>query len=122
MQVQGGAGHLLQLPGGEEVIKVRVGMDDAHHFQAMGVQAGEDLLRVATRVDDEGLFADRVADDGAVALQRADGEGFADQGGFCRVHRSNPVEQMTECRTGRLCLRRRSSLHFKKSLATLHGR
>jgi hypothetical protein len=34
---------------------------------------------IAARVDDDGFFGDGVADDGAIALQRADGEGFADE-------------------------------------------
>ncbi|MNJ67433.1 hypothetical protein D3C77_636050 [compost metagenome] len=68
------------------MIQVRMGVDDAHHLQAMRVQAGEDLLMVTTRIDDDGLFADRVADDGAIALQRADGEGFADERGFSGFH------------------------------------
>jgi hypothetical protein len=41
---------------------------------------------IATRVYDDRFFADRIADDGAVALQRTDGEGFADQGGACNGH------------------------------------
>ena len=41
---------------------------------------------IATRIDDDGLFRDRIADDRAVALERADGEGFADQLGFGGVH------------------------------------
>ncbi|MNI90342.1 hypothetical protein D3C73_1478550 [compost metagenome] len=61
------------------MIEVRMGVDDAHQGQAVGLQAGEDLVRVTTRVDDDGLFGKRVADQGAVALQRPDGEGFADE-------------------------------------------
>jgi hypothetical protein len=37
---------------------------------------------IATRIDDDGLFRYRIADDRAVALQRADGEGFANEGGL----------------------------------------
>jgi len=64
------------------MVEVRVGVDDAHQGQAVGLQAGEDLVRVAAWVDDDGFFAERVADQGAVALQRAYGEGFADEGGL----------------------------------------
>ncbi|MNX78075.1 hypothetical protein D3C86_1096440 [compost metagenome] len=41
---------------------------------------------IATRIDDDGLFRYRIADDRAVALQRADGEGFADKRRFDSVH------------------------------------
>ncbi|MDT4875186.1 hypothetical protein FQZ97_1105350 [compost metagenome] len=77
MQVQRRAGGLLQLAGGEEVIQVGMGVDDADQLQAMGLQASEDQLGVATRVHHYGLLADRITDQGAVALQRADGEGFS---------------------------------------------
>ncbi|MOA68283.1 hypothetical protein D3C78_1958280 [compost metagenome] len=61
---------------------MRMGVDDADQGQAVGLQAGEDLLRVATWIDDDGLLAEWVADQRAVALQRADGEGFADERGL----------------------------------------
>ncbi|MNC72856.1 hypothetical protein D3C75_1239700 [compost metagenome] len=59
------------------MIQVCMGMDDAHYLQAMGIQTGQDLLMVTARIDDDGFLADRVANNGAVALQRADGEGFS---------------------------------------------
>ena len=80
VQVQRGAGQLLEPARGEEMVEVRVSVDDAHQGQAMMLQAGEDLLLVPARVDDDGVLADRVTDQGAVALQGADGEGFADEG------------------------------------------
>ena len=79
MQMQGRAGLFLHLSGGEEMIKMRVGVDDADDFQAMRVETRHDQVWVATRVDDDGFFGDRVTDDRAVALQRANGEGFADE-------------------------------------------
>ncbi|MNJ24228.1 hypothetical protein D3C77_186370 [compost metagenome] len=76
---------------------MRMSVNDAHQLQAMGLQAGKDLFMVATRVHDDGLFADRVADDCAVALQRADGEGFADELWLCNVHgKSSEVRVMPE--------------------------
>jgi hypothetical protein len=45
----------------------------------MGIEARHDQVRVAAWVDDDGFLGDRIADDRAVALQRADGEGFADE-------------------------------------------
>ncbi|MCY1412419.1 hypothetical protein D9M71_278230 [compost metagenome] len=79
VQVQRGAGQLLELARGEEVIEVRMGVDDAHQRQAVGLQACQDLVRVTARVDDDGLFGQRVADQRAIALQGAYGEGFADE-------------------------------------------
>ncbi|MNC08318.1 hypothetical protein D3C75_558990 [compost metagenome] len=79
MQVQRCAGQFLELARGKEVIEVSVSVDDAHQRQPMGQQASKDLVRVTARVDDDGLFGKRVADQGAVALQGAYREGFADE-------------------------------------------
>ncbi|MNE49302.1 hypothetical protein D3C80_1438100 [compost metagenome] len=79
VQVQGGAGQLLELARGKKMIEVRVCMDDAHQRQAVGLQARQDLLRVTAWVDDDGFLGQRVADQRAVALQGADREGFADE-------------------------------------------
>ncbi|MNU39750.1 Phage integrase family protein [compost metagenome] len=62
MQVERGAGFLLQLTGGQEVIKVRVGMNDADHLQTEGIEASEDQLMIAARINDDGLFRDWIAD------------------------------------------------------------
>src|SRR6266536_2472184 len=40
----------------------------------------ENFLNVVARVDDQGFASGFVANDGAVALQRADGENFVDHG------------------------------------------
>ena len=56
-------------------------------IQAMGLKARHDQIGIAARIDHYGLFRQRVADDGAVALQGADGEGFTDQSGRGVVHR-----------------------------------
>ncbi|MNV84553.1 hypothetical protein D3C71_1784330 [compost metagenome] len=60
------------------MIEVGVGVNDADHLEAMGLQARHDQLRIAARIDHNGLLGHGVADDRAVALQRPDGEGFAD--------------------------------------------
>jgi hypothetical protein len=39
-----------------------------------GAAGGQDLLLVTARVDDDGFFAERVADQRAVALQGANGK------------------------------------------------
>jgi hypothetical protein len=46
--------------------------------------AGVDQFVIAARINDDGLFRHRIADDRAVALQRADGESFANEGGLLR--------------------------------------
>ncbi len=57
-----------------------MGVNDADDLQAQGIKPSEDQFMIAPRIDHDRLFADRIADDRAVALQRADGEGFADEG------------------------------------------
>ncbi|MNI68754.1 hypothetical protein D3C73_1244650 [compost metagenome] len=99
--MQGGAGFFLQLAGGQEVIEVRMGVNDADHLQAQGIEPSEDQFVIATRVDHDGLFGDRVADDRAVALQRADREGFADQRRFGSVHGCSWKKWMAYSRTAR---------------------
>ncbi|MNU11802.1 hypothetical protein D3C72_2599440 [compost metagenome] len=54
-------------------------MDDAHQRQAVDLQASKDLVHITTRVHDNGFLGQGVADQRAVALQGADGEGFADE-------------------------------------------
>ena len=71
------------------MVQVRMGMDDTDQLQTVSIKARDNLLMVAARVDNDGLLGNRVADQGAVALQRADGEGFADQCGICGFHRGS---------------------------------
>jgi hypothetical protein len=54
-----------------------MGMNDADQLQAQGIEPRDDLFVIATRINHNGLFGDRIADDRAVALQRANGEGFS---------------------------------------------
>jgi len=68
------------------MIQVCMSVNDADHLQPQGIEPSHDQVGIAPRIDDYGLFGQRVADDRAVALQRADGEGFADDCGFCAVH------------------------------------
>ena len=68
------------------MIEVSMGVDNAHHLQAQRIKARQDQLVIAAGVDYDGFFSDRVANDGAVALQRPDGEGFANQRLFFNSH------------------------------------
>src|SRR5690606_8561305 len=79
VQVQGRAGLFLHLPGGQEMIEVGMGMNDADDLQPQRVQPRQDQLGVAARIDHNGVTSQRIADDRAVALQRADGKGFTNQ-------------------------------------------
>ena len=47
--MQRGAGPLLHLAGREEVIQMRMGVDDADYLQTMGLQPRHDEFWVATR-------------------------------------------------------------------------
>ena len=58
-----------------------MGVDDADQLQPQLVEPIEDQLMITARVHHDGLFCDGITDDGAVALHRADREGFTDQGG-----------------------------------------
>ena len=51
-------------------------VNDAFHGQIMLFDDRHDLVGVAARVDDDTGFTDRVADNGTVALQWPDREGF----------------------------------------------
>lgn len=72
------------------MIQVRMGMDDADHLQAQGVEPGQDQLMIAARIDDDGFFRQRIANDRAVALQGPTGKvsrisaGFAESMGCSR--------------------------------------
>jgi hypothetical protein len=79
------------------VIEMRVGVNNADDFQAMRIKARHDQVRITTRVDDDGFFADRVADDGAVALERADGKGFADERCVRGLHGFDPDAKACHC-------------------------
>ena len=72
-----GDGFELLRPG--DVVDVRVRDDDLFDREVVARKHGEDARNVAARIDDDGLARGLIAKDGAVALQQADGEGFADQ-------------------------------------------
>ena len=61
---------------------MRVGVNDGNHLKIKGVEFVENGVRVAAWIDHKGFMGDRVADDGAIALQRPDGKGFPNKGAF----------------------------------------
>jgi hypothetical protein len=81
----GGAGELLKAVGAGDVIDVGVGDDDLLDGEVVFGEQGEDARDVLARVDDDGFAGGFVAEDGAVALERAYGEGFEDHREFCAL-------------------------------------
>ncbi len=79
MQAQRRAGGFLHLAGGEEVVKMRMGVQNLRHGQPQFAEFMKDPLRRAARVHDHRLLADRVADDRAIAPERRHRKRFADQ-------------------------------------------
>ena len=60
------------------MVDVGVGDEDLLELEAEGVEAAGDAADFVAGIDDDGLAGFLVAQDGAVALERADGEGFED--------------------------------------------
>jgi len=77
----GRAGDLLEGERAGDVVDVGVGYEDLADGELVLVEEGEDAGDVVAGIDDDGLTRGFVAEDGAVALQEADGEGFADHVG-----------------------------------------
>ena len=74
----GRAGELLEAMGSGDVVDVGVGDDDLFDREVVGGKDGHDAGNVVTGVDDDGLVGGFVSQDGAVALERADGENLVD--------------------------------------------
>ena len=64
--------------GSGDVVDVGVGDDDLFDREVVGGKDGHDAGNVVTGVDDDGLVGGFVSQDGAVALERADGENLVD--------------------------------------------
>jgi hypothetical protein len=76
----GGAGELFEAVGAGDVVDVGVGDDDLLDGEVVFGEEGEDAGDVVSGVYDDGFAGGFIAEDGAVALERADGEGFEDHG------------------------------------------
>ena len=77
----GGAGDLLEAGGSGDVIDMRVGDEDLLDGEFVAGKDGEDAGDVVAGIDDDGFVRRFIAQDGAVALQHADGEDFVDHCG-----------------------------------------
>jgi hypothetical protein len=74
--------ELLETVGSCDVVDVGVGDDDLFDGEVVFSEEGEDAGDVVAGIDDDGFMGDLVAEDGAVALERADGDGFEDHDVF----------------------------------------
>jgi len=74
----GRAGEFLEAGGAGDVVDVSVGDEDLLDGEAVALKQGHDARNVVARVDDDSLAGGFVTEDGAVALQHADGEDFVD--------------------------------------------
>jgi hypothetical protein len=85
----GGSGEALEALGSGDVVDVGVGDDDLLDGEVVLIEDGDDAGDLVAGVDDDGFEGDLVAQDGAVALQRADGEDFMDHG--CKSKGLRPI-------------------------------
>jgi hypothetical protein len=85
----GGSGEALEALGSGDVVDVGVGDDDLLDGEVVLVEDGDDAGDLVAGVDDDGFERGLVAEDGAVALQGADGEDFMDHG--CKTKGLRPI-------------------------------
>ena len=76
MQHDPAIGGFLQGRRTPNVVDVGVGVDNGFDREAMQGEALDDLFHVVTRVDDDGLFGDWVAEDDAITLEGTDWKNF----------------------------------------------
>jgi hypothetical protein len=82
VEEDGGAGGFFEEGRAADVVDVGMGDDDLLQREFVLGEEGEDLGDAVAGVDDHGLAGGLVAEDGAIALEGADGEGFLDHGYF----------------------------------------
>jgi len=73
------AGVVVESLQAADVINVRVGADNGFDGEFVAAEQIHDAVNFVAWVDDDGFARDRIADDGAVALQNADGNGEVQQ-------------------------------------------
>ena len=84
VEKDGRAGEALELERAADVVDVGVGDEDLLEVEAEAGEAAMDAGDLVAGIDDDGLAGCLVAEDGAVAVQRADGKGLEDHGVHCR--------------------------------------
>ena len=73
------------------MVDVGVGDENLLELEAELGEAALDAGDLVAGIDDDGLAGLFVAEDGAVAGERADGEGFEDHGFYCKARSSSCV-------------------------------
>lgn len=76
----GRSGELLEVLRSGDMVDVGVSDDDLLDRELMLFEGGDDAGDVVAGIDDDGLAGDFIAQDGAVALERAYDEDFVDHG------------------------------------------
>lgn len=98
IEQDGSASGGAKLHRSADVVDVGVSNDDLLDQQVMLAQEAENILNVVAGIDDHGFPSGLVADDGAVTLQRADGNDFVDHGNIVASERGIA----RTCREGRI--------------------
>ena len=79
VDVNRGAGCVMDAAQADDVINVSMRDDNGRDFEAMVLDDLEDPLRFIARIDDDGFVSYGIADDVAIALQHADGKNFVNE-------------------------------------------
>ena len=81
----GSAGELLELVSSGDVVDVGVSDDDLLDGEVVFGEEGHDAGDVVAGIDDNGFVGGLVTEDGAVALEGADGNDFVDHASILEV-------------------------------------
>jgi hypothetical protein len=79
-----GSGELFEAMGSGDVIDVCVGDENLFDGEVVLCEEGQDSGDVVAGIDDDGFAGGFVAEDGAVALEGADGKDLVNHG-FLRI-------------------------------------
>ena len=93
VEQDGCVGGGAQLHGSADVVDVGVSDDNLLDLEIVLADEGEDVVNVIAGIDDHGFVSGFVADDGAVALQRADGEDFVNHWMIVASHEPRDVRR-----------------------------
>jgi hypothetical protein len=89
IEEDGRSGEALEAKRAADVVNVGVGDDDLFKLESKSGEAVVDAGDLVARIDDDGLSSCFVAEQGAVALQRADGKAFEDHGIILELERAD---------------------------------
>jgi hypothetical protein len=98
----GGTGELLEPMGSGDVVDVGVGDDDFFDGESVGGEGGHDARNVVAGINYDGFVGVLVSEDGAVALQRTDGEDLVDHRVWPSRVRCNLSCEMKDAQAGGL--------------------